>query len=77
MTKNSPDGVFYPEVLFSLYNTSRESKVYKTFFDPSLSIARILTMAGNLSTGRVNGTYEIRMIIVIECGLPQYPIVRR
>ena len=58
MTKNSPDGVFYPEVLFSLYNTSRESKVYKTFFDPSLSIARILTMAGNLSTGRVNGTYD-------------------
>ena len=58
MTKNSPDGVFYPEVLFSLYNTSRESKVYKTFFDPSLSVVKMLTMSGNLSTGRVNGTYD-------------------
>ncbi len=58
MTKNSSDGVFYPEVLFSLYNTSRESNVYKTFFDPTLSVARILTMKGNLATGRVNGTYD-------------------
>ena len=58
MAKNLPDGVFSPEVLFSLYNTSRESKVYKEFFDPTLSVAKILTMAGNLTSGRVNTTYD-------------------
>lgn len=52
-----PDGVFSRRS-FSLYNTSRESKVYKEFFDPTLSVVKILTMTGNLTSGRVNTTYD-------------------
>ena len=52
MAKNLPDGVFSPEVLFSLYNTSRESKVYKEFFDPTLSVVKILTMTGKYDIRR-------------------------
>lgn len=32
--------------------------MYKAFFDQSLSVSKILTMTGNLSTGRVNVTYD-------------------
>ena len=57
MEKN-PDRVFSPEVLFSLYNTSRSDAVYKALFIPTLAVTRILTMAGDLATGRVNETYD-------------------
>ena len=52
------DRVFSPEVLFSLYNTSRSDAVYKTLFIPTLATTRLLTMAGDLSTGRVANTYD-------------------
>ena len=57
MEANS-DRVFSPEVLFSLYNTSRPDVVYKTLFVPTLATTSILTMAGDLATGRVNETYD-------------------
>lgn len=50
--------MFSPEVLFSLYNTSRPDVVYKTLFVPTLATTSILTMAGDLATGRVNETYD-------------------
>ena len=52
------DRVFSPEVLFSLYNTSRSDAVYKALFIPTLATTRLLTMAGDLSTGRVANTYD-------------------
>lgn len=57
MEANS-DRMFSPEVLFSLYNTSRPDVVYKALFVPTLATTRILTMAGDLATGRVNETYD-------------------
>ena len=52
------DRVFSPEVLFSLYNTTRSSAVYKALFTPTLEETSILTMAGDRSTGRVAETYD-------------------
>ena len=52
------DRVFSPEVLFALYNTSRSDVVYKALFVPTLATTSILSMAGDLSTGRVNETYD-------------------
>ena len=79
MTKNSPDGVFYPEVLFSLFTILlARVKCIKLF------LILHFVYSQNFDHGRksFDGTGErdirtIRMIIAIECGLPQYLIVRR
>lgn len=52
------DRLFSPEVLFALYNTSRSENVYKNLFASELSSTRLLTMAGDLATGRVAGFYD-------------------
>ena len=52
------DRMFSPEVLFSLYNTSRKSVVYDVLFTYSLSTTSILSMAGKRETGRISITYD-------------------
>lgn len=52
------DRLFSPEVLFSLYNTSRAENIYKGLFASELSSTRLLTMYGDLNTGRVSGFYD-------------------
>lgn len=52
------DFVFSPEVLFSLYNTSRTDAVYNMFFSPTLDARNLFTLAGNYSSGRVRTIYD-------------------
>lgn len=51
------DRVFSPEVLFSLYNTSREKK-YKDVYGSDLPIGIRLTLFGDYTEGRINYIYD-------------------
>lgn len=57
MEKNE-DNLFSPEVLFSLYNTSRSGKIYKQLYAPDLAANRILSMTGDIATGRIAVFYD-------------------
>lgn len=52
------DRIFSTEVLFGLYNTSRSDGVFKSMFASELSMTSLLTMAGDLTSGRVNAFYD-------------------
>lgn len=54
----NPDRLFTSEVLFSLYNTSRERDLYNALFSPVLTQSQRLYPAGSLSTGRLQEWYD-------------------
>ena len=54
----SPDRVFSSEILFGLYDTSRNTHLYNSLFTPTLNSYNILTMAGGLGTGRLLEWYD-------------------
>lgn len=55
---DTPDRIFLSEVLFGLYDTSRRNHVHNSFFNPSLSAYSILTLQGNLGSGRLVSFYD-------------------
>lgn len=55
---SNPDRVFSSEVLFALYDINRTKEVYDNVFIPTLAVDKLLTLAGNLNTGRVNDYYN-------------------
>lgn len=52
----TPDRMFSPEVLFSLYNLSRTSLIYNKHF--AFSVWNVLTAYGPNSTGRISYMYD-------------------
>lgn len=64
-TSSNPDRVFYSEVLFGTYHSSRE-KLHEDLFAPTLESTSILTLAG--TAGEMIYTI-MRMITVIRFGL--------
>ncbi len=53
----APDRVFSTEVLFGIYNSSRE-KLHEALFVPTLEATHLLTFAGSLNDGRVDELYD-------------------
>ena len=54
----SPDRLFTSEVLFSLYNTSRERDLYNPLFSPVLGINQRLFPSGAIGSGRLQEWYD-------------------
>lgn len=57
-TGSNPDRLFTSEVLFGLYNTSRESEVYNALFSQVLSDYQRFYPAGTISSGRIMEWYD-------------------
>ena len=57
-TGSNPDRLFASEVLFSLYNTSRDRDLYNVLFSSELQNYERLYPAGTLSTGRIAEWYD-------------------
>lgn len=54
----NPDRLFTSEVLFSLYNTSRERNLYNELFSPVLGISQRLFPSGAIGSGRLEEWYD-------------------
>ena len=52
------DHVFSPEILFSLYNTSRKWNIFDQLFAPTLSSLSLMTLSGNFASGRIDYLYD-------------------
>lgn len=57
-TGQTPDRLFTSEVLFGLYNTSRDRDLYNKFFSSELKNYERLYPAGSLSAGRISEWYD-------------------
>lgn len=54
----NPDRLFTSEVLFSLYNTSRERNLYNALFSPVLGLDQRLFPSGAIGSGRLEEWYD-------------------
>jgi hypothetical protein len=52
------DRVFSQELLFALYNISRQQRIYNTYFYSGLPIAKIFGLTGNTSAGRASFMFD-------------------
>lgn len=57
LTENRPDKIFSTEVLFGLYNSSRNN-IYKSMFHKEVKVESRLTLSGTYQDGRIRVMYD-------------------